>query len=122
VFRDDFIHDAVRLGLLRSHDEITLHILFNLFDRLSRMKREKLGERVASPEDFPGVDIDVSSLAGKAGHPGLVDENSGVGHGIAFFRRACDEKQCCNRGRLADAIRNYIGAHELHRVVNSHSR
>ena len=36
MFRDDFIHDAVRLGLLRSHDEITLHILFNLFDRLSR--------------------------------------------------------------------------------------
>jgi hypothetical protein len=107
---DDVIHDAVRLRLLRGHNEITFHVLLNLFKRLARMKREKLVERVASPEDFPGVDIDVSSLAGKAGHPGLVDENSGVGQGIAFFRCACDEKQCCNRGRLADAISHHIGA------------
>src|SRR5271154_3743972 len=85
---DDFINDSVNLGLFRSHDEIPFHIFFDLFDRLARMEREKLVERITCAENFAGVDVDVSGLTGKPGHPGLVDQNSRVGQGIALFRRA----------------------------------
>ena len=119
---DDFIHDAVRLRLLRGHNEITFHVLLNLFKRLACMERENPVERIACPEDFPGVNIDVGSLARQAGHPGLVDENSGVGQGIAFFGRACDQEQRCDGCRLADAIGHNVGMHKLHGVVNRHSR
>ena len=37
---DDLIHETIRLGLLRRHDEITLHISLNFFHRLARVVRE----------------------------------------------------------------------------------
>ena len=49
MLRDDFIDDAVSLGLLGRHDEIAFHIFFDLFDGLARVVRQQLIERGARP-------------------------------------------------------------------------
>jgi hypothetical protein len=47
VFRDDFIHDAICLRLLRRHDEIALYVLVDFFERLSSVAGEEVVERCA---------------------------------------------------------------------------
>ena len=65
VFRDDFIHDAICLRLLRRHDEIALHVLVDFFKRLSRVAGEEIVERCAGADDLFRMDIDVGGLAGE---------------------------------------------------------
>ncbi len=39
---DNFIHDAVGLGLLRRHDEIALDVPLDFFNRLAGVARQQL--------------------------------------------------------------------------------
>ena len=48
VLDDNFIDDAVGFALFGGHDEITLDIFFDFFDRLPGMMREHCIERACA--------------------------------------------------------------------------
>src|SRR5205085_3193241 len=103
VFVNDVIHYAVFLGLLRVHDEITLHVFLNLVELLAGMFGEDLVGDLAHAQDFTGMDIDVSGLAAQPAHRGLVNQNARARQGIALTRYTGAEKKRAHAGRLANA-------------------
>ena len=66
-----------------------------------------------------GVQVDVRGLSAEAAHPGLVNQDAGIGQGKALFGRAPDEENRGDGGGLADAGGDHVGLNELHGVVNS---
>ena len=64
-----------------------------------------------------GVDHDVFGRAFHAGHR-LVDEDAGIGQGVALPLGAGGQQHGRHRGRLADAVGGHVAGDELHRVVD----
>src|SRR5438309_1096999 len=74
---DDLVDDAVLLGLLGTHEEITLHVAIDDLDRPAGVEGEDLVDAAAHSEDLLRVDLDVGGLPGEtAGR--LVDQDAGV--------------------------------------------
>jgi hypothetical protein len=65
VFVNDLIDQAVPLGLLSRHNEVALHVLFDLLDRLPAVVCHELVDDRPHPQNLLRVDINICSLARK---------------------------------------------------------
>src|SRR5260370_18673804 len=75
---DNFIHQALLLGLLRRHDELALHVLLDFVYRLAAVIGQKLVHHGTHAQNLFRVDINIGSRPSEPGHPGLGSQNPGV--------------------------------------------
>src|SRR5208337_3625290 len=64
------------------------------------------------------VQVDVGGLSAEAAHPGLMDEDAGVGQGKALLGRATGKEHGGDGSGLADAGGDHVRLDELHGVVD----
>ena len=79
---DDASDEAVFLGFLGVHPEVSVGVAFDFFDGLAGFVGDESVAFGAEFEDFGGFDLDVGGIAADAGG-GLVDEEAGVGEAVA---------------------------------------
>src|SRR5208337_2745062 len=118
VLVDDLINHAVFLGLLRIHDVIALDVLLDALDGLAGMLGKKLIDGGTHAQNLFGVQVDVGGLSAEAAHPGLMDEDAGVGQGEALFGRATGKEHGGDGCGLADTGGDHVRLDELHGVIN----
>src|SRR5712692_1688425 len=122
VLFNDLVDDAVVFRFLGRHDVVALDVALDFFELLAAVPGDQAVDDRAHSQDFASVDVDVRSLSGKPAHPRLVDQDAGVGQGEALLGGAGGEQQGGDRGGLAYADGDHIGPHELHGVVDGHTR
>src|ERR1039458_8898864 len=81
---DDFVDDAVFLGLLRVHDEVPLDVALDAVQGLAGVPGDEVVGNLADAKNLAGMNVDVRGLAAEAAHGGLMDENPRVGQGKAL--------------------------------------
>src|ERR1700733_4795220 len=108
----DFVNNAVLFCLLRVHDEVSLNIAFNAFQRLLSVLRHQLVGDLADAQNLAGMNIDISRLTRESAHRGLVDQDTGVRKGKTFTLVTAHQQKRRHACRLADAIGNHVVANE----------
>src|SRR5208282_4090627 len=93
--RYHFVNDAVLLSFRRAHNEVPVRVRGHLLGGLARVQGDHLVEQVTHPDDLLGLDLDVCRLTGGS-TIGLVEQDPGVGQGVALALCASSED---HRGR-----------------------
>src|ERR1700761_5773634 len=69
---DDVVDDAVLLGLLRSHDEVALHVALDALKRLTGVLCHQLVRELADAQNFARMNVDVRRLPLQPAHGRLM--------------------------------------------------
>ena len=118
--RKNLIHKPVFFRFLGGHEEIALHIRFDLFERIARCRCEDFRENVVQTVRLADRQLHVLDFPlGSAGDG--MDHDPGVRERIAFSRRARAEQNRAHAGRLPDAVGLDIAGEHLHHVVDRQS-
>src|SRR5207253_7607819 len=119
---NNFVDQAVILGLLRRHNEIAFDVFLDFVHRLLAMIGQELVDDRTHAQNFFCMNINVSSLSRQAGHPGLMNQNTRVGERKTFFRSSRSQQQSGNRSRLPHTGGDHVRPNILHRIVDGHAR
>ena len=111
---------AVVFGFLCAHKVIAVGVLYEDIHLLTCVEREDLVEAIFEAKDLAGMDLDLCGLTGDTAE-GLVDQDAGIGEGVAFAFRASGEQDSAHRSRLTDAEGRYGGFDVLHTIVDGES-
>jgi hypothetical protein len=76
--RYHLIYQTVLFRLFRTHDPVTLDIVFDHFKSLPAMLSQYLAGQLAHPHNLFSVYSDVGRLAGYPPYRGLVNKNAGI--------------------------------------------
>src|SRR5256885_3581091 len=78
------VDEAPLASLFGGHEEVALDVPLDLLLGAPAVAHVDLNQLLALPQDLAGLDLDVAGLSLDAGRPGLVDDDLGVGQGVAL--------------------------------------
>src|SRR5436190_5114143 len=94
---DDIIDNTVFLPLVRGHDVVAFRVVLDALGRLPGVLHEDLVDPLAHPQDFLRGQVDVGGLPAESRHPGLVDQDAGIGEGVPLAFGARRQQHGGNR-------------------------
>mmetsp|Transcript_40395 Transcript_40395/g.86109 ORF Transcript_40395/g.86109 Transcript_40395/m.86109 type:complete len:223 (-) Transcript_40395:269-937(-) len=117
---EHLIDDAVVLGLLGCHEEVSVAIVLHLVDGLAGIVGNVLAKECADEEDLLGLDLDVGGLAlGTAER--LVDHDARVGQRATLALLAGTKQEGPHGRGGPKAHRINVARHVLHGVEDGHT-
>src|SRR5919106_4207841 len=101
---DDIVDEAVILGLLSGHEEITIGVTLDAFEVLARVFGHDRVQGLLDAEDLTRLDLDIRRLPLEAAR-WLMDHDTGVRQAITLALGTGCQQQRAHAGRLPDADR-----------------
>ena len=115
------IDQSIVPGFFCRHEVVSVSVLFDLVQSLTRMLKHQFVHPSLSADDFFGMDF---KFHRRSLHPreGLVDHDAAVGKRESFALGSGSQQHCSHAGTLAKTVSGYVATDELHRVVDRHTR
>jgi hypothetical protein len=114
------VNDTVGLRLFGGHETVTIDVVLNRLERLSRVVPDDLGHALTQCEHLARVDLDVRRRSREACGT-LVDHDLGVGQRVALPLGPTEQQDRAHRHRHAHTDGGDVGLDVLHRVVDRHA-
>ena len=114
---DHLVEEAVLQRLLACEKEIPVSIALDPLEALSRMLGQDIVQLLTEPQDFPGLNVDVTRLSL---HPpkGLVEHDTRMWQGVPLPFSPRRQQPCRHARRLSQTERRNVRPDILHRIVN----